>query len=102
MAARAEQPFLEDEFGSSQVFGRVDSLHFILIVEAITIHSQSRTDELVDTVGKAERTVGGRGREPAQNREDVSRTHNVGADIAFANLADLRRRFSFFDNVEDP
>src|SRR3974390_2724493 len=86
MAAGAEQPLLQDELGPNEVFRRVDALHFILIVEAITIHPQSRADEFVNAVGKAERAIGRGGSEPAENREDVSRTHRVSANVVFANL----------------
>ena len=70
LAAGTEEALLHNELGSREICGGVDALDFVLIVEAVVVHAEAGTNELMDAVSEAIITVTWRGREPRKGGED--------------------------------
>ena len=98
VAARAEEPLLEDELGLAQVLLRVDPLDLVLVVDLVALDPLARADETVHGVGQA---VLARGGHALEDREQAVRLADVGADVQLRDRLLVGRGVGGLDDVAD-
>ncbi len=101
LTAWAVETLLQDELGFLQVLGRVDALHFVLIVNLVALDAQAGADQLVHTISQPILAIDRTWRQPLQSSEDDGRVDDVRSDIDLMDCAHLRGRFRAFDDVDD-